>query len=126
MGGKPTVELKLSPVTDPSTISKLSRRSWLHSSGKSKTLRKDDALIVEIMMPLYYTEDRLRFQDVYDARVSWDMIMKDASPQFDYERLSLPYANCREWFEHLFYERLFDIHPVSILETNRKEMCYLG
>lgn len=113
MGGKHTVE-KLSPVTDPlSTASKQSRRSWLHNSGKSKTLRKDDALIVEIMMPLYYTEERLRFQDVYDARVSWDMIMKDCSPQFDFERFSLPFATCREWFEHLFYERLFDIHPFS-------------
>jgi hypothetical protein len=84
----------------------------LNQSSESG-LKRADELIVQIMMPLYFTEDIVRFQDVFDAKLSWDKIMKDVSPEFEVRKISLPYRTCREWFEAAFYERLFDVHPVS-------------
>lgn len=91
-------------------------KSWSAGSNHSASaLRRDEELVVQIMMPLYYTDDPVRFQDVFEAKLSWDKIIKDVSPAYEVKRARLPYACCREWFEAAFYERLFDVHPVSII-----------
>jgi hypothetical protein len=88
------------------------------SSHSASALRRDEELIVQIMMPLYFTEDPVRFQDVFEAKLSWDKILKDVSPEYEVRRTRLPYACCREWFEAAFYERLFDVHPVSASKSS--------
>lgn len=94
------------------------RRLW-HRTGvypdNFRDLQKDDALIVQIMMPLYYTDELPTQQDMLDARFSWDMIMCNMSPRYKEQKDQIPFTTCREWFESKFFERLFDVHPVSYL-----------
>lgn len=83
--------------------------TWRHSN---RILQHDD-LIVQIMMPLYYNPDELTSDDVHAAKRSWDLILSDAAINYQDKKSELTFHSCREWFEHLFYDRLFDVHPFS-------------
>ncbi len=44
----------------------------------------------------------------------WNAILDDASPQYilTKDKPGFAYPSCRAWFYNVFYERLFDIHPL--------------
>mmetsp|Transcript_22680 Transcript_22680/g.20597 ORF Transcript_22680/g.20597 Transcript_22680/m.20597 type:complete len:261 (+) Transcript_22680:32-814(+) len=72
-------------------------------------------IVVRIMMPLYYTHDKLTKEDVERASLSWNNILNNQSFKFlnEIKSRKLNIKSCKEWFETVFYQRLFDVHPLS-------------
>ena len=74
------------------------------------------------MLPVYYDPTPLCPSEIISAKESWKMIDDDLSPCYfekassDLE-LSKLYPTCLDWFISVFYERLFDIHPVNIFRN---------
>ena len=71
------------------------------------------------MLPVYYDIGNLSTADVELAKITWDHIAYDTAP-FYVEKIEnkdflKKYPTCIDWFTDIFYERLFDIHPVSVL-----------
>lgn len=77
-------------------------------------LRRSDAEVVQLMMPVYFTYDDPTLEDIQLARTIWAYIIEDTSPEFQ-RRKGTPgfdYASCVMFFYDMFYTRLFDVHPV--------------
>jgi len=73
-------------------------------------------VIVQIMMPLYYISSPLTSEDTNLAIKSWNTILNNESTKYNNELIlgNLNNINsCKEWFEISFYQRLFDVHPLS-------------
>ena len=87
-------------------------KSKLSSAWSGRSV-SDDTLIVSIMLPLYYTKDKMNTKDLKLLVKSWDSILMDSSPVWQNVRGQVEFKTCREWFENVFYDRLFDIHPFS-------------
>ena len=73
-----------------------------------------------MMMPLYYTTDPVTLADLNIAKEIWSMILDDSAPE--YVRLrendeGNQFPSCVMFFYDAFYHRLFDIHPVSALQS---------
>lgn len=79
------------------------------------SLKKSDEEIVKTMMPSYYCLDPLTNEEIEMALKTWMCIVDDQCPNFaDLKAKGLVTVPCCEgWFNKLFYERLFDIYPVS-------------
>lgn len=75
-----------------------------------------DEKVVRIMLPVYYHSAPLTAGEFALARNSWSMIITSSSPIFVKNILKgldqFPFFSCEEWFQELFYGRLFDVHPV--------------
>lgn len=72
------------------------------------------------MLPVYYLSAGMTNQEVTTAKKSWDYISNDSSPiylsKLSSTTFAKSYATCKDWFLEVFYERLFDIHPVSSIK----------
>ena len=70
------------------------------------------------MLPVYYDLGNLSTADVELAKISWQYIANDTAPVYiekiENSDFLKKYPTCIDWFTDIFYERLFDIHPVSI------------
>lgn len=70
------------------------------------------------MLPVYYTSVELTKLEVNLAKQSWDYMTEDIFPVYISNLSTMTFAHafpsCKDWFSELFYERLFDVHPVSI------------
>lgn len=80
--------------------------------------RKDMPMaeVVAMMMPVYYTHDAKITNEILEtAKQSWLMIVEDRSPAFLKMKKdpSFEMASGISWFYTMFYERLFDVHPMS-------------
>lgn len=76
------------------------------------------------MWPVYYTEDPVDVEDLDTAMRSWYMILNDHSPvwlDYKFNGKSIDFISndllsscetCVMLFYHVFYSRLFDIHPM--------------
>ena len=68
------------------------------------------------MLPVYYTAEDLRKEEVKMAKSSWEHIANDTSPVYldklTSSTFAKTYPTCQDWFLDVFYERVFDIHPV--------------
>ena len=85
-------------------------KSKVHSIWSGSTAI-DNSLIVSLMMPLYYTEDKINSDDIHLLTKSWDAILTDRSPVWINIRNHSEFKSSLDWFQHKFYNRLFDIHP---------------
>jgi hypothetical protein len=71
------------------------------------------------MLPVYYTSTKLVKDDIIAAKNSWDIIATNACPLFLQKKNAavtksdFAFANCLSWFYSVYYNRLFDVHPVS-------------
>ena len=89
------------------------------SSAKFNFEGKSKAEICKLVYPLYYTTDPVTDQDVALAKSIWSSILDDTATSFQNIAQSTSeenvpqYSSCMVMFYNLFYERLFDIHPVS-------------
>mmetsp|Transcript_3967 Transcript_3967/g.6205 ORF Transcript_3967/g.6205 Transcript_3967/m.6205 type:complete len:260 (-) Transcript_3967:134-913(-) len=70
---------------------------------------------LDLMMPLYYNPEPVVQEDIDKAKASWMMIVKDNTPAFEELKRSEDYLgeSCICWFYRMFYDRLFDTHPLS-------------
>jgi hemoglobin-like flavoprotein len=67
------------------------------------------------MMPVYYIPNaEVNTRDVTACQNVWNMILEDQSPKW-LERVQSgdkKYPSCITWFYNVFYERLFNVHPL--------------
>jgi hypothetical protein len=70
------------------------------------------------MLPVYYTAEAISKDEVLLAKESWDNIANDTSPAYLEKLTSTSFARayptCTDWFLDVFYDRVFDIHPVIL------------
>jgi hemoglobin-like flavoprotein len=78
-------------------------------------LKADEILTVTLMLPVYYMDEPVTIYDIELATRSWNLIVNDTSPK--YMKLKsdglIDQPSCLSWFYISFYERLFDVHPLS-------------
>ena len=68
-----------------------------------------------LMMPVYYIHDvDVMAEDLRLAKSIWDYIIDDKSPAFIKmkEDPTFEQNSCISWFYTIFYERLFNVHPM--------------
>lgn len=87
-------------------------------SGIAPTHASVDALAVRLMLPVYYSADKLTKEDVLQAKNSWDIIATSSSPCYLFNRSNktkaeFPFESGTSWFYSVYFSRLFDIHPMS-------------
>lgn len=88
------------------------------TSMRSWSRYQNDEAIIRIMMPVYYIKDTLTLDEILMAKSSWENILNGVSKDFyNYKAKcrfeDFSYISPLEWFQDLFYKRLFDVHPVS-------------
>lgn len=85
------------------------------STNTVSKLKASEAEVVKLMMPVYFTQERLTPEERKLAKASWDSIVNDKSPEYISRRGTegFPYNCCVTFFYDSFYTRLFDIHPMS-------------
>jgi hemoglobin-like flavoprotein len=72
-----------------------------------------------LLMPTYFISTSITIRDLQVCQTSWNQILSNQSREFIKQcqinpDFSLKYhKNCCQWFTDLFYERLFDIHPLA-------------
>ena len=71
--------------------------------------------IAGLLMPVYFLDDDPTPEDVEIASMKWNLIIDDKSTHFHRKKGMPGYhqASCIMLFYDSFYQRLFDIHPVS-------------
>jgi hypothetical protein len=69
------------------------------------------------MLPVYYNPSSMTAAEVALAKESWQRVENDTSPIYLEKIKSTTFmkafTTCKDWFCDVFYERLFDVHPVS-------------
>lgn len=73
--------------------------------------------ICQMMFPVYFIKEEITSDEILLAQESWDLVKYDNSPSFEHLTATsddFPYFSCLEWFQVTFYDRLFDVHPVSL------------
>ena len=75
---------------------------------------------MKYLFPVYFVDEPLTVEEVALASHSWELIGDDLSPQWlkmktEGAAQTVKYRGCQEWFQTIFYERLFDVHPVSLI-----------
>ena len=72
--------------------------------------------IAGLLMPVYFLDDDPTPEDVEIASMKWNLIIDDKSTHFHRKKGMPGYhqASCIMLFYDSFYQRLFDIHPVSL------------
>lgn len=93
-----------------------------HHDG-ALSIGRSEAEIVNLMMPIYYVDLDVTQCDIDRAKVVWQMIINDTAPMFTALKGTdgFEYQSSTMMFFDLFYNRLFDIHPVR----NRYEVSSL-
>lgn len=87
----------------------------LSSRGSSNDDIND---IIDAMMPVYYIHNSIvTAGDISIAKESWELITDDKSNEFIKQRNNsqnnnFHFTSCIGWFYVVYYERLFDIHPL--------------
>lgn len=85
------------------------------SSMAVADLNKSQAELVNMMLPIYYNPEDLVQEELDIASKGWKLILFDKSPE--YLRLKVqkdfPYGTCMSFFYDQFYQRMFDVHPMS-------------
>jgi hemoglobin-like flavoprotein len=67
------------------------------------------------MMPVYFVANvEVTNRDITCCQNVWNLILDDQSPGYIEHKTSNEQAHptCIVWFYHVFYERLFNIHPL--------------
>ena len=73
----------------------------------------DSKDVIRLMMPVYFTSDDATEKDLEYFRECWNAIVLNHCPQ--YKRMYRTYKTncetCLSWFFHIFFHRLFLVHP---------------
>mmetsp|Transcript_9930 Transcript_9930/g.10431 ORF Transcript_9930/g.10431 Transcript_9930/m.10431 type:complete len:223 (+) Transcript_9930:107-775(+) len=71
--------------------------------------------IVLLMMPVYFIpQAEVISRDINSCQDVWNLILDDRSPAYlEYiKKANPPPTSCIVWFYSVFYERLFNVHPL--------------
>ena len=82
--------------------------------NKRADLQRNEKEVVKLMMPVYFIDDDVSFEERTMAASSWNLILDEKSPLFLARRGSddFHYHSCVTFFYDSFYLRLFDVHPL--------------
>ena len=85
----------------------------------ASSIGRSEAEIVNLMMPIYYVDLEVTVEDISRAQVGWQMIIDDSAPMFVTLRGTegFSYQSSTMMFFDIFYNRLFDIHPVRTFSS---------
>lgn len=77
-------------------------------------MKRSEADLVRLMLPIYYTSDPVTNEDLEVAKSVWNMILDDTGPKYlQLKSMNAElYSSCVMMFYDNFYQRLFDVHPV--------------
>ena len=81
---------------------------------KRRNHKRNEQEMIRFMMPVYYIPETLTSDELQDAKMAWELILHDQSPQYlkrKSEEPNFPYNCCVTFFYDSFYARLFDMHP---------------
>eukprot|EP01031_Cornospumella_fuschlensis_P025754 gene25754-31104_t len=89
-----------------------------HTAAKNAPqLRKQENDIVNLMFPVYYTDEELTDGELDLASKAWKMILTCTAPEFAALKAADPvnfdFNHSMVYFYSKFYERLFEVHPLA-------------
>ena len=96
----------------------------LSSINNIRRISRDD--ICKLVYPLYYTTEPVTDEDISLAKSIWNSILDNSAATFQRHlrkssngdttntEENILFPSCMVMFYSYFYERLFDIHPVSL------------
>lgn len=110
MGGAPSTSESLSL-----DVKKSSNRS---QTGTSLNLEQNYHKVVRLMMPVYYTTERISPAEYEAAASIWQMILNNTAPEFvklkqENPAIAAKFQTSILYFCDCFYNRLFDVHPMA-------------
>ena len=74
----------------------------------------ESQIIIKILFPSYYSSKPLTSEDYYRTLLTWEEIAKGTSAEYSSQKQLGTTLTCREWFNSVFYYRLFFLDSVSI------------
>lgn len=71
--------------------------------------------LVKIMLPVYFVDEEMTDQEIKLVDDNWSAILYDSTLVYKEKRQdpTFTYNSAATYFFALFYNRLFDVHPVS-------------
>lgn len=85
-------------------------------SGSSYSISPEQSYedIFSAVAPLYYTTDPVTVEDLVSCQMTWNHIINNTAPKYAEVKSDkdFTHVSCISWFYTVFYNRLFDIHPV--------------
>ena len=87
--------------------------------------------IVILLMPTYYISKNVTTRDTKICQSSWNLILGNKSLEFQLKtekeiEFHLKYhGKCLNWFTNIFFDRFFDVNPISRSLFANKDMEYL-
>lgn len=85
-------------------------------SGSSYAISPEQSYedIFTSVAPLYYTTDAVTVEDLVACQMTWNHIINNTAPKYSEVKSSneFTHVSCISWFYTVFYNRLFDVHPV--------------
>ncbi len=85
-------------------------------ASSAHTLHQNEQQIVNLMMPVYFNMAEITDAELALAASSWNLILNDKSDYFTNVLRKQPdfkYTSCISYFYDIFYQRLFDVHPMA-------------
>ena len=82
------------------------RTSWQWS-------RSTDTAVCKLMLPVYYINEPLNRFDFESAKTSWEIMDKNSAVPYNQLKEDHGFQSCLDWFCHIYFERLFDVHPLA-------------
>ena len=84
-------------------------------SFKKEGMTEED--IIKLVLPSYYTTEKLSGEELSEVCNSWELIVHNKSPHFAMCRTesgkSFHHESCMDLFYYTMYVRLLDLHPDS-------------
>ena len=85
-------------------------------SGSSYSISPEQSYedIFAAVTPVYYTTDAVTVEDLVASQQTWNHIINNTAPKYVEMKSDkdFGYVSCISWFYTVFYNRLFDVHPV--------------
>jgi hypothetical protein len=85
------------------------------SQSTSTSFLSKETDIVNLMMPLYYSTEKLSKEEYDSASASWNSILNDQAANYLLlkKEKSIESSSCISFFYDSFYMRLFELHPLA-------------
>lgn len=81
----------------------------------ANAIRGSEIEVIQYMMPVYYIHDaQVTVEEIQLARHTWKLIISDQCPNYLVvcQNIDFEHPSCISWFYFMFYNRLFDVHPM--------------
>lgn len=96
-----------------------------NSQANQEQMKKRYDELLQMMMPVYYIDKPMEPEALTLAKKTWESISKDSSRHFTAMKKGDPafskkYERCIDYFNDIFFIRLFDVHPLAKVLFHKK------